>query len=65
MMYELRCFYAGEQSPRDVWSVSLSADVLNRVGDMLAEHPGCNRIYIFAEDLVLFALDNDGRDVPL
>jgi hypothetical protein len=63
-MYRLLVFHSGETTPRHLIPVARAADVLTRIPEVLAEHPGCEHVVLMYDEIRLFAVDCAGNRLP-
>lgn len=63
-MYLLSVHFPGEAAARLSVPVTRASDVLARIPDLLAEHPGCERVVVYFNGLRLFGVDRAGNRAP-
>lgn len=63
-MYQLQVFYPFDPAARRTVSVRSAAEVMELVSDLLAEHPGCERIVVLVQGVRLFSVDCHGHRGP-
>jgi hypothetical protein len=63
-MYHFRVHYGGEFCAREKYSVDNASSVLKMLSRLLATHPVCERINVYVDATLLFAVDGDGNQLP-
>jgi hypothetical protein len=59
-MYSLQVFYPRARAPRAVVTMLRATDVSRWLTDLLADHPGCDRIVAHAGVFPLFTVNSKG-----
>ena len=62
-MYHLEVIHPGEPVPVKRRSVTNAGDVLQIIPQLLAEHPGCERVVVWFELTRLFTVDCAGNRI--
>jgi hypothetical protein len=64
LQFALRVFHPGDDIPRRVMPFETASEVIEAIPAALKEHPGCDRIEVYAGHTKLFSVDCHGNTRP-
>ena len=62
-MYSLLVYYSSGSSPDETVELAHATEVVARIPELLAKHPGCERIAVVHNGVPLYAVDCKGARI--